>query len=425
MDSIDYKDIASRYGVADDDATDMFNQWMTTEDPNVGESNPDESFDIYVKNTLEREAPSASFSSETSNGGGGDKDCNMSFYGYDPDTITDQQPSLSSTQRTLVEFVPVLPDVEESVGSRQQQQRQQEADFGAPAAEDFVDPLDDGFVESSLTSNDNEGVDPKLSEDYHSVYSVSSASFGREEEEEEEEDIGSSFRSPLEDAFRDPSTTMVSQATFDGFYQRETDGGSHYDNEYGEDNLYSGAKTTSALDSWDDLLDAVEDIDGGPSSATTTPSSAYSSTSTMTTIMGRKELEHAISDQQQLRKLLVSEGKRINHAIAPGKIVLAIVPSKSMSTKTLNRIRGSKDEKTAFVLSHLLVQAGTQPQEQLTDRPYRSLDNTEYTWPSSGKRRLVRNGNIPFHFGDVDAAINTPHGKNLKPIYLECDKVLG
>ena len=199
--------------------------------------------------------------------------------------------------------------------------------------------------------------------------------------------------STLESALKDPSIT-VSRVTF-------TKAEDNLDLPHDNDPALEGS--AASLESWDDLLAAVEDVDAS----------------------GSPDDDQSKEDQESLSKLLLAEGNHVSDDITTRKLVLAVIPGLSMASKTVSRIRGDKAEKHSFVISHLLVQSGIQPDNQLCDRQYRSIDKTEYSWPSTGRRRLVRRGNTPFFFGRTDDAVESPHGKKVKAIYLECEKVLG
>lgn len=165
-------------------------------------------------------------------------------------------------------------------------------------------------------------------------------------------------------------------------------------------------------ESWDALLAAANGTSPAPA-----PAAAAASAPT------------GDEAQDALRRLLICEAKRVSNELTPHDFVFVVIPNKTMAPKTFDRIKASKDEKHKFILSHILVQAGTQPGSQLLDRPYHSLEKipTEYSWPSTGQRRFVRRGNIPFYLSDSEDAILGKYGKKVKPVYLapDCDQVLG
>jgi hypothetical protein len=331
MEDVDYVDIASRYGIDDVRAQDLFEQWMAEEDPDLGESEPNSRFDRFISLQLNATDPPKTSPL-----------CENVF------EITEAKETTET--RTPVEFVP------------------------SPLVETVSEPSEASFetVEDIILSEEEEPHD--------SVYTLPPA-----------------INEPLEAAFDDAET----------YVETHENVGSSFIAEAVKTSSVEASDSSSPLESWDDLLAAVDEA------TTSVPTAATSKPFT------------GIKDQARLKQLLLCESNHISDKFTTNALVFAVVPHESVSSKTLKRIRDSKDEKKMFVLSHLLVQAGVQPESQLLDRPYRSLDGTEYSIPSTGDRRLVRRGNIPFLFGKVDSAVTNKYDKKIKPIYLLSDQVLG
>lgn len=163
--------------------------------------------------------------------------------------------------------------------------------------------------------------------------------------------------------------------------------------------------TSSALESWDDIVDAIEDLSEEEDDDTPYASSGIGS-------------EKA---QEKLRDMLVGEAMRINDDITTSNLVLALIPDLSVSEKILDNVTKSRKEKTKFVTGNLITMTGSQPETQLFDRPYRAIDGSEYNWPSTGSRRLVGQRKTVY-IGSTENKITNKHGKAIKPVYIADSK---
>jgi hypothetical protein len=364
MENIDFEDIASKYGMNSESAKSSYDDWVEYENDNG-----------YGDSSTDAEDRFDSYLSTNFGSGPSSPRVNSSFAGssFAP----------SSTVRTPVEFVP-----SDSIKTRDTPAFEpEEATFGL---DDNVlydtQPAESEFLPSHYAEDDEFETADSIFQASDSVYAS-----------------GSSF----EDALADPRTTVESSdpellvnATFPS---DSTEG--------------FGSKKEDPLDSWDDMFEAIDSADVGSEAPDTSFDDVF-----------EPDTSHVQSeaDQHTLQRFLIHEANNISSNLTSAAFVFAVVPNTNMASSTLLRIRGSKKEKELFVLSHLLAQSGSQSAKQTFDRPYSSLDGTEYNLPSTGSKRFIRRGNT-FRFGKVDDAVTNKFGKKIKAVYLteDCDKVLG
>jgi len=363
MENIDFEDIASKYGMNSEAAKSSYDDWVEYENDNG-----------YRDSSTDAEDRFDSYLSSNFGSGPSSPRVNSSFAGssFAPSTV-----------RTPVEFVP-----SSSIKTRDTPAFEpEEATFGL---DDNVlydtQPAESEFLPSHFAEDDE-------FETADAIFQASDSVYGS----------GSAF----EDALADPRTTVESS-------DPELLVNATFPSDSTED---FGSKKEDSLESWDDMFEAIDSADVGSVAPDTSFDDVFE------TDAGSVQSE---KDQDTLKRFLVQEANNVSSNITPAAFVLAVIPNTNMASSTLHRIIKSKKEKELFVLSHLLAQSGSQPPKQVFDRPYSSIDGTEYNWPSTGATRLMRRGNT-FHFGKVDNAVTSKFGKKIKAVYLteDCDKVLG
>lgn len=371
MDLINYQDIASGFGLSDDAAKDLYDTWMANEDPNLGDAEPEERFKEFLDENVNGSSSKAGLESAQTmgagaGGGGGDDKYAVEAFEQAVDAVgAEPKCRMAVFGQEPSKRTPVEFVRADSPEIRAAETPEiRTAEFGGAQDQDEY-----GFSEDFEDAGD---------EVPDSVYG-----------------IGTSRYEGVEAAFGDPSA-----AVFDDDDDDDDDGADPWESGA----RFEPAGAQEALDSWDDLLEELEKVSTGPS-----------------------EPSKSKKDQTALKDLLMREGNHVSNDLTTKRVVLVIIPNENMASSTLSRIQGNASEKTKFVMAHLLLQSGSQPDSQLWDRPYRALDDTEYSWPSTGEYRIVRRGNNAIFLGQVENATRSKHGKQLKPIYIapDCDKVLG